>query len=337
MVKRLRATAWQRGFRSAGPLILALIAVFLFFCTLLTIQDHQESGLWRIPTIASAATLEKMVIYTVVVGIAGIGATLVIISAGIDLSAGSVIALGGVVTALCLEQGWPPGLAAMAGVLAGLLCGFFNGLIITKFRVVPFIATLGTLLIMRGLAKGLADGKPVNIEQTWLTELLALLPDEKKWMLFPPGAWVMFGLAALTAAFLRYTRPGRHIVAVGSNEQTARLCGVAVERIKVFVYAAAGAFAGLSGLMLMSYQQQGDPTGAIGYELDVIAAVVIGGASLSGGQGSILGTLFGAMIMVVIRTGCRLMGWEPWVTQVVTGAVIIVAVALDRFRHARDT
>ena len=110
-----------------------------------------------------------------------------------------------------------------------------------------------------------------------------------------------------------------------------------MEHIKVFVYAAAGAFAGLSGLMLMSYQQQGDPTGAIGYELDVIAAVVIGGASLSGGQGSILGTLFGAMIMVVIRTGCRLMGWEPWVTQVVTGAVIIVAVALDRFRHARDT
>jgi len=335
-VKSFFASSQWRNIRPMVPLALALGVVLLFFSGLLMVQDHQETGQWRSPTIASPATLEKMVIYTVVVGIAAIGATLVIVSAGIDLSAGSVIALGGVATAICMERGWPPGVAALAGIIAGLLCGLVNGIVITKFKVVPFIVTLGSLLVVRGLAKGFADGKPVNIDQTWLSELLAVLPDDRKWMLFPPGAWVMFGLAALTAAFLRYTRPGRHIVAVGSNELTARLCGVAVERIKVFVYAAAGAFAGLSGLMLMSYQQQGDPTGAIGYELDVIAAVVIGGASLSGGEGSILGTLFGAMIMVVIKTGCQLMGWEPWVTQVVTGVVIIAAVSLDRFRHARE-
>jgi ribose transport system permease protein len=328
-----RAACW-RVVRPVVPLVLALAGVFLLFGALLAIQDHHQSGIWRLPTIALPGTIEKMIIYTVVVGIAALGATLVIISAGIDLSAGSVIALGGVMTALCLRSGWPPVLAACGGMGAGLLCGLVNGVIIAKCKVVPFIVTLGTLLVVRGLAKGLAGGMPINVESSWLNELLAVLPADKKWMLFPPGAWVMFGLAAFTAAFLRYTRLGRHIVAVGSNELTARLCGVAVERVKIFVYAAAGAFAGLSGLMLMSYQEQGDPTGAIGHELEVIAAVVIGGASLSGGLGSIPGTLVGAMIMVVIKTGCQLMGWEPWVTQVVTGTVIIVAVALDRFRHA---
>ena len=333
-MKDSRQADFRRAVRPLIPLVLALLGVFLLFAVLLALQDHRASGLWRMPTIASSATVEKMIIYTVVVGIASLGATLVIISGGIDLSSGSVIAMGGVATALGLRAGVPPLWAALAGVGAGLLCGLANGLVITRFKVVPFIVTLGALLVVRGLAKGLADGMPVNIERSWLSELLAVLPSGRKWMLVPPGAWIMFLLSALTAAFLRYTRLGRHVFAVGSSELAARMCGVAVERVKVFVYAAAGVFAGLAGLMLMSYQEQGDPTGAIGYELDVIAAVVIGGASLSGGEGSIVGTLFGAMIMVVIKTGCQLMGWEPWVTQVVTGAVIIIAVALDRYRHA---
>jgi ribose transport system permease protein len=176
---------------------------------------------------------------------------------------------------------------------------------------------------------------PVNVDRTWLSELLAALPPERRWLLVPPGAWVMVVLAALVAGFLRYTPLGRRIFAVGSNEQAARLCGIAVERVKTFVYTAAGAFSGLAGVMLMSYQEQGDPTAAVGLELDVIAAVVIGGGSLSGGEGSILGSLVGAMIMTVIRTGCQLNGWPTWVTQVVTGAVIVVAVAVDRLRHRR--
>ncbi|MBC7186932.1 MAG: ABC transporter permease [Calditrichaeota bacterium] len=288
------------------------------------------------PRIATLAALETIVQQTVIVGVAAIGMTMVIVSGGIDLSAGSIISLGSVVVALLMVSGGvSPFLAALGGVLAGMLCGAVNGLVITRLRVVPFIVTLGTLLIVRGLAKGLAHSMPINVEQTWLSELLAVLPPERKWMLVPPGAWLMVGLAVLVACFLRYTPLGRRIFAVGSNEQAARLCGVAVERVKTFVYVATGAFSGLAGVMLMSYQEQGDPTAAVGLELDVIAAVVIGGGSLSGGEGSILGTLVGAVIMTVIRTGCHLNGWPTWLTQVVTGIVIVAAVAVDRLRHRR--
>jgi len=274
----------------------------------------------------------------VIVGMAAIGMTLVIIAGGIDLSVGSVIAISSVVAAWTMTSlGFAPCLACASGILAGMACGLGNGLIITKLKLVPFIATLGTLLIVRGLAKGLAHSMPINMEQTWLNNLLAALPPERRWQLFPPGAWLMIVLALTVAVFLRYTRWGRHIVALGSNESTARLCGVSVERMKIWVYAMAGAFGGLAGLMMMSYQEQGDPTGALGLELDVIAAVVIGGGSLSGGEGSVIGSLIGAMIMTVIRTGCQLNGWPTWITQIVTGGVIITAVTLDRLRHRAGT
>ena len=229
--------------------------------------------------------------------------------------------------------GLSPGMAALMGVLAGLLCGLVNGLIISRLRLVPFIVTLGMLLIVRGFAKGLANSMQINAGQSWLSELLAVLPPESKWQIVPPGAWLMILLVILTSCLLRYTQIGRHIVAVGSNEKTARLCGIAVNKIKIFVYAIAGVFSGLSGLMLMSYQEQGDPTGAVGMELDIIAAVVIGGGSLSGGEGSIVGSLIGALIMTIIRMGCQLNGWAPWITQVVTGSVIVIAIAVDRIRH----
>lgn len=278
-----------------------------------------------------------MILQTVIVAVSATGMTLVIISGGIDLSAGSIIAFSSVVTALLIETfQLPPLVGALGGIAAGLICGFFNGWLITRMKLVPFIVTLGSLLVVRGLAKGFANSMPINAGETWLSDLLATLPADKKWQLIPPGAWLMIILALLVAGLLRYTRLGRHIVAIGSNEQTARLCGVAVERVKIIVYSLAGAFSGLSGLMLMSYQEQGDPTGAVGLELDVIAAVVIGGGSLSGGEGSIIGSLIGAMIMTVIRTGCQLNGWPPWVTQIVTGSVIVLAVAIDRLRHKQN-
>jgi ribose transport system permease protein len=303
-----------------GP-VLALLLVYIFFAILNS-------------KITTFTAIETMVLQTVIVAVSAIGMTLVIILGGIDLSAGSIIAFGSVVVALCMESfHLSPLLAAFCGVLAGMACGLFNGILITRLRLVPFIVTLGSLLIVRGLAKGISDSIPINVGQTWLSELLATLPDGQKWQLIPSGAWLMIILASFTAAMLRYTPLGRHIFAIGSNEQTARLCGVAIERVKVIVYSVAGAFSGLSGLMLLSYQEQGDPTGAVGMELDVIAAVVIGGGSLSGGEGSIIGSLIGAMIMTVIRTGCQLNGWPPWVTQIVTGAVIVIAVAVDRLRH----
>jgi ribose/xylose/arabinose/galactoside ABC-type transport system permease subunit len=309
--------AW---FNKFGPLV-ALVLVYAFFAILNA-------------RITSLTALETMVQQTVIVGVAAIGMTLVIIAAGIDLSAGSVISFSSVVIAQTMvTYGASPGMAALVGILAGLLCGFTNGILITRLQLVPFIITLGMLLIVRGFAKGISNSMQINAGQTWLSNLLAVLPPDRKWQLVPPGAWLMILLAAGVAAFLRYTKVGRHIFAIGSNEQTARLCGVAVERVKIIVYSLAGAFAGLSGLMLMSYQEQGDPTAAVGMELDIIAAVVIGGGSLSGGEGSVAGSLIGAMIMTIIRTGCQLNGWAPWITQVVTGGVIVVAVTVDRLRH----
>ncbi len=286
--------------------------------------------------IITLMAVETIIQQTVIVGIAAIGMTLVIISGGIDLSAGSVIAMSSVVVASLMKTlGFSPILAVAGGIITGVLWGSVNGLLITRLKLVPFIVTLGTLLVVRGFAKGIAKSMPINVEQTWLNDILAALPPDQKWQLIPPGGWLMILLALCVSGLLRYTRLGRHIVAIGSNEQTARLCGVEVERVKLFVYGTAGAFAGLAGLMMMSYQEQGDPTGAVGRELDIIAAVVIGGGSLSGGEGSVIGSLIGAIIMTVIRTGCQLNGWPIWVTQVVTGTVIVVAVTLDRLRHRR--
>ena len=313
---------WVNLLNKFGPL-LALLLVYAFFAILNS-------------KILTLTALETIIQQTVIVGVAAIGMTLVIISAGIDLSAGSIIAMGSVVVAFLMQSaGLNPLFAALGGIGAGLFWGLLNGILITRLKVVPFIVTLGTLLVVRGFAKGLSNSMPINAGQTWLSNLLAALPPDRKWQLVPPGAWLMIFLAVVVAGFLRFTKLGRHIFAVGSNEQTARLCGVAVERVKTLVYAISGALSGLGGLMLMSYQEQGDPTGAVGLELDIIAAVVIGGGSLSGGEGSILGSLVGAIIMTVIRTGCQLNGWPTWVTQVVTGAVIVIAVAVDRLRHRK--
>jgi ribose/xylose/arabinose/galactoside ABC-type transport system permease subunit len=252
---------------------------------------------------------------------------------GIDLSVGSIIALVTVVIAAFLQAGLDPLLAALLGVAAGAACGFLNGFLITRLRVVPFIVTLGTLLLIRGLAKGFAREQKIDAPMTWLADLLSALPAGQGWRLFPWGVWIFIILALAVAALLRYTRLGRHLVAVGSNEQTARLCGIAVERVKVTVYAISGGFAGVAGLLQFSRLTVGDPTVASGLELDVIAAVVIGGGSLSGGEGSVLGTIVGALIMTAIRSGCSQMGLPNWVQEIVTGAVIVLAVAIDRLRQ----
>jgi ribose/xylose/arabinose/galactoside ABC-type transport system permease subunit len=231
---------------------------------------------------------------------------------------------------------WPllwPLLAACAGVLAGAACGLANGVLITQLRVVPFIVTLGTLLVMRGGGKGLAHEQKIDAPASWLRMILASLDENTAWMVFPPGVWLMLVLALLAAGLLHYTRLGRHIFAIGSNEQTARLCGVGVERVKVTVYGLGAACAGLAGVMQFSRLTVGDPTVAVGLELDIIAAVVIGGGSLSGGEGSVLGTLVGALIMTTIRAGCSHMGVSNWIQEILTGAIIVLAVAVDQLRR----
>jgi len=156
-----------------------------------------------------------------------------------------------------------------------------------------------------------------------------------KWLLLAPGVWLMIALAVVLAVCLRYTVFGRHVFAIGSNEATARLCGVRTKRVKVIVYMLAGLFCGLSGVMEFSRLTVGDPTVAVGLELDIIAAVVIGGGSLSGGEGSILGSMIGVFIMAFLRNGCTMMGWPNYIQEIIIGVIIVAAVSLDQLRHRR--
>jgi ribose transport system permease protein len=317
---------WRRLLNTVGP-VFALLVVYGVFVLIAPASFH------------TARNLETIARQTTIVGMAALGMTLVIISGGIDLSVGSVVALSTVVIAWLLQRaGAGPVTAALGGVAAAGFFGLVNGLLITRLRVVPFIVTLGMMLVVRGTAKGIGHNQKIDVDPEllkWLEDLLASVGGEQGWMLLPPGVWLLIILAVVMAAVLRYTRLGRHTFAIGSNEQTARLCGVAVERVKVLVFTLGGAFAGLAGLMQFSRLTVGDPTVAIGLELDVIAAVVIGGGSLGGGEGSILGTMVGALIMTVIASGCTQMGLPNWVQEIITGAIIVVAVALDRLRHRR--
>jgi len=256
----------------------------------------------------------------------------VMVSGGIDLSVGSVIALVSVATALLLRDGHGELIALLGGLGVGAAVGLANGLLVTRLRIVPFIVTLGTMGVARGVAKWLADEQTVRAQAGWLAELMTKRPDPE-WLVFARGVWIALALGALMTVVLRRTVFGVHTFAVGSNEATARLCGVPVERVKVGVYVLAGLFGGLAGVMQFGRLTVGDPTTAIGLELDVIAAVVIGGGSLSGGRGSIAGALLGAFFMSVLANGCTLTGVPTYVQEILVGTIIVAAVALDRWRR----
>lgn len=284
----------------------------------------------------SLKNLRTVLAQTVIVAIGAIGMTVIIISGGIDLSVGSAIALTGVITALGINGGWSTGLALSMGILVGGFVGVGNGLAITRLRVVPFIATLGMLGVARGVAKGIAGSQTVNMPDTWANDLLLTVPKQS-WMLVAPGVWIAITLAVLAAVVLRRTVFGRRVFALGSNEAAARACGIATDRLKIYIYGMAGLLFGLAGVMQMSRLRQGDPTVAMGLELDIIAAVVIGGGSLSGGEGSILGSMIGALIMAFLRNGCQQVGWPNYIQEIIIGALIVFAVAIDRWRHSRMT
>lgn len=324
-----------------GPLLrrfgalLALAAVYALFAGL------------RPQTFATLDNLQIMALQTAVIGTAALGMTLVIIAGGIDLSVGSQIALVSVAVAWTLSAlggeavaggleappAWLPWAGVAAGLGVGAMAGFCIGGLVTGLGLTPFIVTLGAWGAFRGAAKGLAGEQMVLAPDTWLTGLLQLTTDSRRWMLLPPGVWLMLGLALLVGGLLRYTVLGRHIFAIGSNEPTARLCGVPVARTKLAVYTLAGLFAGLAGVLQFAYLTVGDPTTAAGYELDIIAAVVIGGASLAGGRGTVVGSLVGAFLMTVVRNGCTKMDYPNWVQEIATGTIIVAAVALDRLRR----
>jgi ribose/xylose/arabinose/galactoside ABC-type transport system permease subunit len=309
-------------------------------------------------TFLTPVTWRTILVQSVIVGIAALGMTLIMIAGGIDLSVGSSVALVAVCIASLtagfecqiqlpgMTQSWnfgqirlPVAIAMGCGIAVGGLCGLFNGMLITRLGVVPFIITLGSLKIFRGLAKWFSGSNQVygfGAEDTpppWIDQILATEP-EPAWLLVSPGVWLWLALSLLLALVLRRSLLGRYAYAVGSNEATARLCGINVPGVKLMVYSIAGLLTGLAGVMQFLYfHAEGDPTACDGLELSVIAAVVVGGGSLSGGEGTVLGTLIGCLIMSVLENGCVHAGIPPAAKDILIGAIIIAAVTVDQLRR----
>jgi ribose/xylose/arabinose/galactoside ABC-type transport system permease subunit len=261
-------------------------------------------------------------------GILAIGMTFVIITAGIDLSVGAVLALSGVVAASFVlegEQALPVFIAVIAGIGVGAACGFFNGIIITKGKLAPFIVTMAVMTLARGGSLVYTEGRPVTGLVDGFKEIGA------GFILGIPIPVIIFGLVILAShILLHYTKFGRYIFAVGGNEMAAKASGLNVNRIKIYVYMISGALAGLVGIVLSSRINSASPIWGVGYELDAIAAAVIGGTSLAGGIGTILGTVVGALIIGVISNGLDIMNVSPYYQQLIKGLIILIAVLIDR-------
>lgn len=255
------------------------------------------------------------------------GMTLVILLGGIDLSAGSILALSSVIIASLLTSGMPAGIATLAGLAAGGLMGFLNGLVISKGKVAPFIATLGSMTVLRGLALVMSNGSPLS---NFNSDFFSMLGGGYVARLVPIPVIVMLVMFGVFWVLLRKTIFGRHIYATGGNAESAKLSGVKVDRIQLYVYTISGVMAALAGVVLTSRLNSAQPTAGTGYELDAIAAVVLGGTSLTGGRGWIFGTLVGALLIGVLNNGLNLLDVSSFYQQVIKGGVILLAVLIDR-------
>jgi ribose transport system permease protein len=265
------------------------------------------------------------------IAISAFGEAMVIITAGIDLSVGSVMGFSGLASAMLLVQGVPVPLAVAGGLLAGCLVGLLNGLMITKGRLPPFIATLGSLLMFRGLCYGLTGGWPVrDLPDSFRNLGQYDIPIGNVGVPLPLIFTLV--LAVLTSLFLSRTVWGYRIYAVGGNETATRLSGISTDRVKILVYTLCGLLTAIGGLLMTARLGVAAPTAAYGYELDVIAATVVGGVSLMGGEGTILGVLLGALFMGVLRNGLVLVGVSAYWLQAVQGLVIVTAIMLDQLR-----
>ncbi len=259
------------------------------------------------------------------------GMTFVILTGGIDLSVGSILALTGAVTAGMMSSGMDPLLAMLLGVLLGVVLGAINGLIIAKGKVAPFIATLATMTIFRGLTLVYTEGRPISgLGDSAIFTLLG-----KGYFFGIPVPVITMSITFAVLYFiLKKTTFGRRVYAVGGNEEASRLSGINVDRIKIYVYSLAGGLTAVASLILTSRLNSAQPTAGNMFELDAIAAVVLGGTSLTGGRGWIVGTLVGALIIGVLNNGLNLIGVSSFFQQVVKGAVILIAVLLDRKKTA---
>jgi ribose/xylose/arabinose/galactoside ABC-type transport system permease subunit len=262
------------------------------------------------------------------------GMTFVILTGGIDLSVGSLVAFAGLVATTVLKTGLPPVagfiLAILAGLVVGSLSGAFAGFCITRFNIAPFIVTLATMTIWRGAAFVWTDGRPV-----WELPAGFAFLGTGRLLAVPVPTIIMVLTFVASHIILTRTRFGRYVYAVGGNIEAARLAGIRTWRVLVNVYVLSGTLAALSGILLASRMNSGQPNAGVSYELDVIAAVVVGGTSLSGGAGSIVGTFIGAMLIAVLRNGLNLLNVNSYIQQVIVGVVILLAVMLDQIRRHR--
>jgi ribose transport system permease protein len=277
---------------------------------------------------------------TSVNGVLALGVTFVIITGGIDLSIGTVMTLSAVMTGVLATNAHVPlPVAILGGLLTGAAAGLANGILIARFAIPPFIATLGMLNVAKGLALVISGLKPIYFNDTPEFNhgaMGSLISGVVPGLTIPNVVLVMFGAALLASGVLSKTILGRYTFALGSNEEASRLSGVNVRRWKIAVYTLCGAFAGLAGVMIAARLNSAQPSLGLGYELDAIAAAVIGGTSLSGGEGTILGTVIGAFIISTLTNGLRILSVpQEWQT-VVTGSIVILAVYLDIIRRRRQ-
>lgn len=293
---------------------------------------------------------------SVVVVLGAIGMTFVVVGGGIDLSIGSVIALSSVAAAMMIRCGYGTMVAAFVGCGTGLIVGVINGFLVASARLPAFIATLGTMGIARGVAKWLAGQSTIYPPEGWSSTLMAKNP-QPTWLLVAPGVWMTVFLALIFGVILSRSVFGAWVTAVGSNESAAKLCGVPVSRVRWTTYALCGLLAGIAGVLQFHRLSSGDPTTATGKELEIIAAVVIGGAALSGGFGTVGGTIVGAILMATLANGCNLVDWTAlgrwgfseqftqtltqwfgssgipnYVQEILVGMVIVIAALVDRRR-----
>jgi ribose transport system permease protein len=317
----MEAKAKEKTFRDRLKRFLpyvSLVALFVF----LSIAS---------PYFLTVNNLSSVVRQTTVITIMAIGMTVVIASAGIDLSVGSMVGLTGVCGAILIAREVPTAAALAGAVAVGAACGLVNGAVITLLRIPPFIATLGTLGMYRGATLMITDGIPVaNLKRDF-----GVLATGTVAGVIPVPLLFMVGVACLVHFVLKYTRLGRYSYAIGSNTEAARCSGIPIGRYTAAIYALGGGLAGLAGMIEAARLVTGQPTAGEGYELRVIAAVVIGGGSLNGGQGTVLGTIVGSFIMGLLSNGCNLLGISPFLQQVIVGAVIVLAVTFDEFQRRR--
>lgn len=318
-----------------GPLLALLLLILIF-----TIADH----FWGGGRFASVRNVRVVLNQTSIVAVASLGMTIIIISGGIDLSAGTALTLCATVLAFCLKRDLDPWLAIGCTLLVGCACGLLNGAMISLLRVVPFIVTLGTMTIYLGIGKIICAESTIFPRRDqipdWLHSLCSTRAPDLIAGVVPkvsPGVLYAALLGILVALILRYTVFGRYVFALGSNESTARLCGINVPLTKTLVYMVAGVLAGIAGIYQFATLKIGNPVEGVGLELQVIAAVVIGGGSLNGGRGSVLGSLTGAAIMSVIRSGCDQLSVPNPYQEIIIGLIIIAAVAIDQLRQRRWT